>query len=57
VAGGDIDGLRTLFRDVVEVARVRDPWRVPEERDVAVFVARNPVEPVEVVWPRFEGRN
>ena len=57
VAGGRMEGLQELFRDVVEVARVRDPWRVPEERDVAVYIARDPIDPVAVVWPRFEGRN
>ena len=57
VAGGEREGLETLFREVVEVARIRDPWRVPEERDVAVFIARGPFEDVATVWSRFEGRN
>ena len=37
--------------------RIRDPWRVPEERDVPVFVVRGPYEPIAAVWPRFEGQN
>ncbi len=57
VAGGEIEDWQTAFRSVVEVARIRDSWRVPEERDVGVFVARDPFEPASAVWPRFRGRN
>ncbi|HSG06921.1 MAG TPA: glycosyltransferase family 39 protein [Longimicrobiales bacterium] len=56
-AGGELEDLRRYFRDVVEVARVQDGWRVPEERDVAVFVARGPYQPIATLWPGFEGRN
>jgi hypothetical protein len=56
-AGGDIEDLRDYFREVTVVARVRDPWRVPEERDVPVFVVRGPYVPIATAWPRFEGRN
>jgi 4-amino-4-deoxy-L-arabinose transferase-like glycosyltransferase len=57
VAGSDSTNLAAFFREVTEAARVRDSWRVPEERDVGVFVVRRPYEPIAEVWPRFEGRN
>jgi 4-amino-4-deoxy-L-arabinose transferase-like glycosyltransferase len=57
VAGSDSTNLAAFFREVTEAARVRDSWRVPEERDVGVFVVRRPHEPIAEVWPRFEGRN
>jgi Dolichyl-phosphate-mannose-protein mannosyltransferase len=57
IAGSTEEDLRTYFRDVREAARVRDRWRVPEEQDVPIFVARDPREPIAEVWPRLEGRN
>jgi 4-amino-4-deoxy-L-arabinose transferase-like glycosyltransferase len=57
VAGSDSVSLAGFFEEVREAARIRDPWRVPEERDLGVFVVRSPYEPIAEVWPRFEGRN
>lgn len=57
VAGSDSLSLAGFFEEVREAARIRDPWRVPEERDVGVFVVRSPYESLDEVWPRFEGRN
>jgi len=57
IAGSDSADLATYFREVREEARIRDPWRVPEERNVGVFVVRGPYEPIGRVSPRFEGRN
>jgi hypothetical protein len=57
VAGSDSVSLAGFFEEVREAARIRDPWRVPEERDVGVFVVRRPYESLAEVWPRFEGRN
>jgi hypothetical protein len=57
VAGSNAEDLRTYFDEVTEVARIRDRWRVPEERDVPIFVVRGPFEPIGSVWPRFEGIN
>ncbi|MEE8370355.1 MAG: glycosyltransferase family 39 protein, partial [Dehalococcoidia bacterium] len=57
IAGSDAEDLQDYFREVTEVARIRDRWRVPEEQDVAIFVVRRPYEPLAAVWPRFEGQN
>jgi len=57
VAGGEREDLENYFREVTEVAHVRDSRRVPEERDVSVFVARGPHQSIATLWPRFEGQN
>jgi hypothetical protein len=46
-----------FFRVAVEATRVRNPWGVPEERDVPIVIARNPVRPLQQVWPRWRGEN
>ncbi len=56
-AGGNAQDLQDLFREVTEVARIRDPWRVPVEQDVPIFVVRGPYETIAAVWPRYEGQN
>ena len=38
-------------------ARVRNPWGVPEEQSVGIVVARDPIRPLEEVWPEWRGRN
>jgi hypothetical protein len=57
VVGGDAEELQAFYGSVVEAARVARPWGVPEERDVAIFVARDPVRPLQEVWPEFKGQN
>ncbi|HRQ78703.1 MAG TPA: glycosyltransferase family 39 protein [Gemmatimonadaceae bacterium] len=43
--------LEALFGRVEEVAALADARAVPEERDVRVFVAREPRMPLAAVWP------
>jgi len=57
IAGSDSADLAGYFRDVRRAARMIDERRVPEERDVTVWVVRGPIEPMSEVWPRFRGRN
>jgi hypothetical protein len=45
------------FRSAREVVRVRRPWGVPEEREIPIVVARDPVRTLHEVWPEFAGRN
>jgi hypothetical protein len=45
------------FRSAVEVTRVRRPWGVPEEQDVPIVVARDPIRSLQEIWPEFRGRN
>ncbi len=46
-----------LFRSAVEITRVRRPWGVPEERDVPIVVARDPIRTLQEAWPEFRGVN
>lgn len=57
IAGADSASLAAFFREFELGARIVDPWRVPEERDVPVWVVRGPIEPMANVWARFGGRN
>lgn len=55
--GGDSTELAQFFGDVRLAARHRDRWRVSEERDVPVFVLRQPRFTLQELWPRFRGQN
>ncbi len=56
IIGGD-DGNRDFFREVTLAATIDEPWVVPEQRGVHVWVARGPYRTLQEVWPMFEGRN
>jgi hypothetical protein len=45
------------FRSAVETTRVLRPWGVPEEQDVPIVVARDPIRRLQEIWPEFRGRN
>jgi 4-amino-4-deoxy-L-arabinose transferase-like glycosyltransferase len=45
------------FRSAVEFTRVRRPWGVPEEQEVPIAIARDPVRTLQEVWPEFRGMN
>ncbi len=55
--GWDSVDLARYFRVVRPVARVRNPWGVPEDQDVPVSVAEQPVRPIQQLWPQWRGRN
>lgn len=53
LAGPDArDDLEALYGRVAEVAALGDPRAVPEERDVRIFVAREPRAELAAVWGR-----
>ncbi|MDX1675680.1 MAG: hypothetical protein R3314_12870, partial [Longimicrobiales bacterium] len=52
---GDVEG--EFFREATLAARVRNPWGVPEERSVGIVVARDPIRPLQEVWPEWRGVN
>lgn len=46
------------FCDSVELAdRIDEPWVVPEERDLAIWICRASAGSLQELWPRFKGRN
>ncbi|HET7566123.1 MAG TPA: glycosyltransferase family 39 protein [Gemmatimonadaceae bacterium] len=55
--GGSRDDLTPFFRSVALAARVNEPWVVPEERDLPIWLGRQPYRTLQAVWPRFAGQN
>lgn len=45
------------FGHAVEFTRVLRPWGVPDERDVPIVIAREPVRTIQQIWPEFRGVN
>lgn len=55
--GGSREDLEPYFRSVEEAAGVNEPWVVPEERHLAIWVCRDPYGTLQEVWPAFRGQN
>lgn len=51
-----LEGLTELFHDVREVDRLQDGRRVPEERDVRIYLARGPKASIDEIWPTLGPR-
>jgi hypothetical protein len=54
--GTDESELRKLYRNVQPVGRIGFPWSVPEERNVPLYVATEPVMTLQAIWPRLDPR-
>ncbi|MEO7103577.1 MAG: hypothetical protein ABI311_09345, partial [Gemmatimonadaceae bacterium] len=48
--------LHKIWGSVHEVRRLDRPWSVSEERNVPIYVARDPHKTLQQVWPRLAGR-
>lgn len=57
LVGTEVPELRDVFGSVEEVTRVHRPWGVPEEREVIIVLARDPLRTLQDVWPQFARRN
>jgi 4-amino-4-deoxy-L-arabinose transferase-like glycosyltransferase len=57
VIGAARADLAPLFGSVTEAGRVRSPWSVEEERELTIFVAREPRRTMQQVWPSLAGMN
>jgi hypothetical protein len=57
VIGDDEEGLRPYFETVTLAERVSGEWRVPEEREVKIWVVRGARRTMQEVWASFAGRN
>jgi len=55
--GGSRDDIAPFFRSVVLAGRVNEPWVVPEERDLPIWLGRQPYRTLQAIWPRFAGQN
>jgi len=56
VSGEREDPLQ-CFRSAGLAAGVNEPWVVPEERNVQIWVCRGPYRTLQEVWQMFEGQN
>jgi 4-amino-4-deoxy-L-arabinose transferase and related glycosyltransferases of PMT family len=54
--GTDESDLRKLYGNVQPAGRIDFPWSVPEERDVPLYVATEPVMTLQALWPRLDPR-
>jgi hypothetical protein len=57
VIGGTKEDLAPYYDSVTLAAHLSNPWRVPEEREVDIWVARGNHYTLQEVWGRFEGEN
>ena len=57
VIGGTRADLAPYYDSVTLAAHLGNPWRVPEERAVDIWVARGNHYTLQEVWGRFEGEN
>jgi hypothetical protein len=57
VIGGTREDLAPYYDTVTLAAHLSNPWRVPEEREVDIWVARGNHHTLQEVWGRFEGEN
>ena len=55
--GLEVSDLEDFYREIEIVARVSNPWGVPEQRDNPIAVARGPAASLQEVWPELAGRN
>ena len=57
VIGGTAAELQRFYDSVSLGAKVIGAWRVPEEREVNIWVARGPHQTLQEVWEKFRGQN
>lgn len=51
------ESLKRFFRETTLVKTIGNPWSVGEERNVPIFIARDPIRTLQQVWPSLAGRN
>ena len=57
VIGGSREDLAPYYDSVTLAAHLSNPWRVPEEREVDIWVATGNHYTLQEVWGRFKGEN
>jgi 4-amino-4-deoxy-L-arabinose transferase-like glycosyltransferase len=55
--GGSAADLEGYCDTITLATRIDEPWVVPEERDLAIWICRDPPRTLQEVWPRFRGQN
>ncbi len=51
------EDLVPLFDSLQLATRVRNSWAVAEERELSIYVAREPRQTLQQIWPTLAGRN
>ena len=51
------EDLLRFYGVVTPAARLTDDWTVEEEQDLTVYVAEDPKQTLQELWPRLAGRN
>jgi hypothetical protein len=57
VIGGTKEDLAPYYDSVTLGAHISNHWRVPEEREVDIWVAKGNHDTLQEVWGRFKGEN
>jgi hypothetical protein len=57
VIGGTREDLAPYFDSVTLAAHVSNPWRVPRERELDIWVARGNHHTLQEIWEGFRGMN
>ncbi len=55
--GGERTELEGFCRDLALATRIEEPWVVPEERNLAIWICRGPARTLQEIWPAYEGQN
>ena len=55
IVGGRLENHQRVFSECLEAAREKDsPWAMPYERELPVWLCRNPKESLASIWPRVK---
>lgn len=57
VPADGVEDLQKFYRECTEKARTNNPWGVPEEQSVRIYVCRGALRSIQDVWPSLAGRN
>lgn len=52
--GMPLRDLQGLFEDVQEAATITDPYAIPDESDLRVYICRRPRLPLSQAWPKLK---
>lgn len=55
--GGTREALERLCGDVILADRIDEPWVVPEEQDLHIWICRTPQRTLQEMWPEYRGHN
>ena len=55
--GGEAEDLEPFCGSIELADRIDAPWVVPEERNLAIWICRQPYRTLQEVWPMFRGQN